>query len=433
MSGKKAHVITYGCAQNENDSERLRGMLLDMGYTLTNKNDEADVILFNTCAVRENAEQRVYSNIGALKALKAQNPEILIGVCGCMVQQNHVTQHIKNRFPHIDFVFGTHAISRFPQILHSATQQRIFDIAACNESLSEGMPHDRMSTVIATVSIMYGCNNFCSYCIVPHVRGREKSRSVRDIIYEAEGLAAQGYKEITLLGQNVNSYSEIPFYKLLELVSKVDGIERIRFISSHPKDVTDNLIYTIASNPKVCKQLHLPFQAGSNNVLSAMNRRYTREDYLKIIKQLKAKIPGITLTSDVIVGFPTETNDDFEQTIDMVKTVEFDMLFTFLYSRRKGTPAEKIEPVLAPDEIKNNFDKLLALQNEISAKQNNRLVGKTVKVLVEGESKNDKKSLSGRTDGGKIVNFKGSDTLIGKIIDVKITNAASWSLSGSVL
>ncbi|NLB82478.1 MAG: tRNA (N6-isopentenyl adenosine(37)-C2)-methylthiotransferase MiaB [Clostridiaceae bacterium] len=432
-NSKKARVITYGCAQNENDSEKIRAMLLEMGYTITDSNLDADLILFNTCAVRDNAEQRVYGNIGALKSLKEQKTDLLIGVCGCMAQQSHVAQHIKTRFPHVDFVFGTYAINRFRQIVYSAISQRVFDIDEHSDELAEMPAHDRLSGVVATVSVMYGCNNFCSYCIVPYVRGREKSRPVQDIINEVNGLAAQGYKEITLLGQNVNSYSEVPFYRLLDLVSKVDGIERIRFISSHPKDITDDLIDTIANNPKVCKQLHLPFQAGSNKVLNDMNRGYTREKYLDIIKRIKQRIPDITLTGDVIVGFPTETNEDFEKTIELVSDVGFDMLFTFIYSKREGTPAQEMAPVLTEDEVKNNFNRLLALQNDISAKKNKKYIGKFEKVLVEGQSKNNKKYLTGRTDGGKIVNFKGDQKLIGKIIDAKITKAATWSLTGRII
>lgn len=432
MKGKKAHVITYGCQQNENDSERIRGILLDMGYTTIDTNDDADLIIFNTCAVRDNAEQRVYGNIGALRNLKDKKPHMLIGVCGCMTQQQHVADYIKKRFSHVDFVFGTHAIYKLPQILYSAAEQRVFDLEEM-EGIVENLPHNRESSVVATVSVMYGCNNFCTYCIVPYVRGRERSRKPEDIIKEVEGLAAQGYKEVTLLGQNVNSYSELPFSQLLNMVSEVSGIERIRFISSHPKDITNELIDTIAENPKVCKSLHLPFQAGSSKVLADMNRRYTKERYLEIIKSLKEKVPNIALTSDVIVGFPTETNEDFEHTLDVVRQVEFDMLFTFIYSKRKGTPAEKMEFALPAEEIKKNFDRLVSLQTEISARKNKALEGTVQKVLVEGYSKNNKEFLTGRTDGGKIVNFPEDKSLIGDIVGVKITNSAPWWLAGEVV
>lgn len=433
MKEKKAHVITYGCQQNENDSERIRGILINMGYTMTNTNDDADLIIFNTCAVRDNAEQRVYGNIGALRVVKEKNPEMLIGICGCMSQQQHVADYIKKRFPYVDFVCGTHALHKLPQILYSANEQRVFDLEESDGDIIENLPHNRESSVIASVSVMYGCNNFCTYCVVPFVRGRERSRDPEDIIKEVEGLAAQGYKEVTLLGQNVNSYSKTSFSQLLNMVSEVSGIERIRFVSSHPKDITDELIDTIAENPKVCKQLHLPFQAGSNKVLKDMNRRYTKEQYLGIIRKAKEKVPDIALTSDIIVGFPTETNADFEHTIDVIRQVEFDMLFTFIYSKRKGTPAEKMDFQLTVEEIKSNFDRLLEVQNEISAKKNKALEGTVQKVLVEGVSKNNDKFLSGRTDGSKIVNFAGDKSLIGDIVSVKITNSATWSLTGEIV
>lgn len=432
MNNKTAYVITYGCIQNENDSERIRGMLLEMGYTLTNDNKNADIIIFNTCAVRDNAEQRVYGNIGALKIVKENNPQMLIGVCGCMSQQQHVASYIKKRFPYVDFVFGTNALERFPQIIYSAQSRRVFDVEESDGLIVENLPHNRQSAVVATVSIMYGCNNFCSYCVVPYVRGRERSREPHDIIREVEGLAAQGCREITLLGQNVNSYSKLDFADLLDLVSEVDGIERIRFVSSHPKDITDKLIDTMEKNPKVCKQLHLPFQAGSNKVLSDMNRKYSKEQYLDIIKMAKEKIPHIALTSDIIVGFPTETNEDFNHTIDIVSQVEFDMLFTFLYSRRKGTPAESISPVLTKLQIKDNFDRLIKVQNAISRKKNKELEGTVQSVLVEGISKNNENALTGRTDGAKIVNFIGDKSLIGEFVDVKIIKASTWSLLGEI-
>ncbi|OQB14014.1 MAG: (Dimethylallyl)adenosine tRNA methylthiotransferase MiaB [Firmicutes bacterium ADurb.Bin193] len=432
MKGKMARVITYGCQQNENDSERIRGMLVEMGYTMTDENSLADVIIFNTCAVRDNAEKRVYGNIGALKAVKDKKPELLIGICGCMAQQQHVSDHIKKRFPYVDFVFGTHAISRFPQILHSAQMKRVFDTDECVSAEDKIYPHDRLSAVCATVSIMYGCDNFCSYCVVPYVRGRERSREVEDILNEVNGLAAQGYREITLLGQNVNSYSKLAFSELLNRVSETEGIERIRFISSHPKDITDELIDTIAKNPKVCNQLHLPFQSGSNKVLKDMNRGYTKERYTDIINRVRDKIPDITLTSDVIVGFPTETAGDFEDTLNLVKTLEFDMLFTFIYSKRKGTAAYDMKPLLSQSDIKSNFDRLLEVQNAISYKKNKALEGSIQRVLTEGVSKTNENMLTGRTEGGKIVNFGGEKALIGSFADVKITAAATWSLSGEI-
>ncbi|MDR0405580.1 MAG: tRNA (N6-isopentenyl adenosine(37)-C2)-methylthiotransferase MiaB [Clostridiales bacterium] len=437
MKTKTARVITYGCQQNENDSERIRGILLEAGYTLTDHGDDgdggADLIIFNTCAVRDNAEQRVYGNLGALRRVKEQRPEMLIGVCGCMAQQTHVAEHIKKRFPYVDFVFGTYALARLPQILYSVRSQRVFDIERSGDGLAEHLPRHRQNGVTATVSVMYGCNNFCSYCVVPYVRGRERSRAPKDIIREVEGLAAQGCREVTLLGQNVNSYAELPFGELLELVSGVEGIERVRFVSSHPKDVTPELIDVMARNRKVCKQLHLPFQAGSDKVLADMNRKYTKERYLELVAGVKEKIPGIALSGDVIVGFPTETDEDFDHTIDVIRQTAFDMLFTFIYSKREGTPAAKMPPVLPPERVKVNFDRLIAEQNAVSLKKNTALVGTTQQVLVEGVGKSGGDSmLTGRTDGAKIVNFAGNQTMIGKMIGVKITRAATWSLTGEV-
>ncbi len=432
MSDKTARVVTYGCQQNENDSERIRGMLLEMGYILSDSAD-ADVVIFNTCAVRDNAEKRVYGNIGALKAFKDKKPGMLIGICGCMAQQQHVAQHVKKRFPFVDFVFGTGALHRLPQILYSAEKQRVFDTEMKDGEIVENLPHNRQSTVTATVSVMYGCNNFCTYCVVPHVRGRERSREPGDILREVEGLAAQGCREVTLLGQNVNSYQGIGFPELLERVSKVDGIGRVRFISSHPKDISDALIGTMANNPKICNQLHLPFQAGSNRVLTDMNRRYTREQYLDIIGRVKGKMPDVALTSDIIVGFPTETEEDFAQTLDLVREVEFDMLFTFIYSKRKGTPAEKLPPALTEAQIKANFDRLVAVQNAISLKKNKALESTVQRVLVEGYSKSNESALTGRTEGAKIVNFIGDKSLIGEFAEVRITHAATWSLTGEIV
>ena len=346
-----AYVLTLGCAQNENDSERIRGILTEMGYSMCDDEKIADIVIFNTCAVRENAELKVYGYIGALKNIKAMRPEMLIGVCGCMMQQSHIVEHIKNSYRHVDMVFGTHTIHHLPQIIYSAIKQRVVDIEDTDGYIVENVPHLRTSSIVASVAIMYGCNNFCTYCVVPYVRGRERSRLSNDIIAEIQGLAAQGCKEVTLLGQNVNSYGkdcdEVDFADLLNLISKIDGIERIRFVSSHPKDITDKLISVIASNKKVCNQLHLPFQAGSNKVLADMNRKYTKEQYLDIINKVKKAVPNIAITSDIIVGFPTETTEDFEHTLDVIKQVEFDMLYTFLYSKRKGTPADKMEFVLS--------------------------------------------------------------------------------------
>ncbi len=433
---KKALVITYGCRQNENDSERIRGMLAEEGYSFCETYDDADLVIFNTCAVRENAEQRVYGNVGALKAYKERKPDMLIGICGCMVQQDGEAEQIKKRFRHVDFVFGTHAIARLPQILHEAQENRVFDTEE-TVGIYEDIPIKRDSILVANIPISYGCNNFCSYCVVPYVRGRERSRLPQDILKEAKELAAQGCREVLLLGQNVNSYGNdngvMSFPDLLRQVNAIDGIERIRFISSHPKDLSDDLIDAMAECEHVCAQLHLPFQSGSDRVLKEMNRRYTSGDYLKIIEKVKNKIPDVALTSDVIVGFPTETQDDFEETINLVNKVGFDTLFTFIYSPRRGTPAAKMEPVLSPEQIKANFERLVDVQNGWSLKNNKKLEDKVVRILVEGTSKNNPDTLSGRTEGNKIVNFKGDESLVGKFVDVKVTKVLTWSLEGELI
>lgn len=439
INDKTACVVTYGCQQNENDSEKLKGMLDAMGYTLIEDREKADVIIFNTCAVRENAELKLKGNVGALKYLKAKNRKVLIGVCGCMVQQEKAAAGLSQKFRHIDMVFGTHSLYKFPEILYTAmTKNRVLDVMDSDGMIAENIPVLRDDKYRAWVSIMYGCNNFCSYCVVPYVRGRERSRKHEDILKEVQQLADEGYKEITLLGQNVNSYgnddeNEYNFAQLLREVCKIDGIERVRFATSHPKDISDELIETMAQLDKVCPQLHLPFQAGSNKVLKDMNRGYTKEQYLEKIDKIKSKIPGISLSSDIIVGFPTETNEDFEETINVVKYVEFDSLFTFIYSRRDKTRAALMDSVLSDEEIQKNFDRLLETQNEISKKINESYVGKTVEVLVEGVSKNNPNALQGRTPENKIVNFSGDVGLVGKIIKLKITEAKTWSLNGEII
>lgn len=436
---KLAMLVTYGCQQNENDTERLKGMLSQMGYSFTEDKEEADLILYNTCCVRENAELKVFGNIGALKHLKARKPELLIGICGCMMQQEHIVNEIKRKYKHVDMVFGTHTLYRFPEILEKAMDESytVIDILNTDGHIVEDIPIKRESGVKAWVSIMYGCNNFCSYCIVPYVRGRERSRKADTILNEIRQLVKEGYKEITLLGQNVNSYGKdldepIDFADLLKMVNDIEGIERIRFVTSHPKDISDKLIETMSQCEHVCEQLHLPFQAGSNKVLKLMNRKYTKEKYLEIIEKVKKAIPNIALTSDIIVGFPGESNEDFEETLDIVRKVEFDTLFTFIYSPRKGTPAEKMEDVLTKEEKQKNFQKLLDVQNEISLKINKQYLNKTFEVLVEGSSKNNEQMMTGRTRTGKIVNFPGDKSMIGKLVNVKITEVQTWSLTGCI-
>lgn len=435
-----AMTRTYGCQQNENDTERIRGVLKECGYEFTDNAEEADVVIYNTCAVRENAEQKVFGGLGILKHLKESRPDMITGVCGCMVQQEHIAEKIKKTYTNVDLIFGTHALYRLPKLLYEAKNsvKTVVDTEDCDGYIVEDMPVLRSSANKAWVSIMYGCNNFCSYCIVPYVRGRERSRRPEDILKEIEELTDSGITEVCLLGQNVNSYGkdldeEIDFSDLLRMVNNVPGVKRIRFMTSHPKDFGEKLINTMAECRNVCHQLHLPFQAGSDRVLSDMNRKYTKAEYLKKIEQIKEKIPDISLSTDVIVGFPTETNEDFAQTLEVLKEARFDSVFSFIYSKREGTPAAKLDFVLTDEQIHENFNKLLEVQNEISKQKNDEYVGKTELVLVEGESKNDPDMLSGRLNSSKIVNFKGDKSLKGKYVNVKITEAHTWSLNGEIV
>lgn len=434
---RRALTETYGCQQNENDTERIRGMLREAGFEFTDDSKTADVIIYNTCAVRENAEQKVFGRLGLLKPIKERRRNMVIGVCGCMVQQEHITEKIKKSHEHVDLVFGTHALYKMPELLWQAIKGKkvVVDIESGDGAIAEDIPIMRDDVKKAWVSVMYGCNNFCSYCIVPYVRGRERSREPEAVIREVKELVKAGCSEVSLLGQNVNSYgkdldTQIDFSDLMRMVNEIEGVERIRFMTSHPKDLSDKLIQTIAECDKVCKQLHLPLQAGSNKILEQMNRRYTKEEYLEKIRKVKEAIPNISLSTDVIVGFPTETNEDFEETLDVLKKVEYDNIFSFIYSRREGTPAAKLDFVLSDEEIHNNFDRLLEVQNEISLKKNKSYVGKVERILVDGVSKTNPDMLSGRCDSSKIVNFKGDMSLVGKYINVKITEAHTWSLNG---
>lgn len=437
---KKALVVTYGCQQNENDSERIRGILASAGYGFCEKPEEADIIIYNTCAVRENAELRVFGNLGALKIIKRKKPELIIGVCGCMMQQKHIADQIKKKYKHVDILFGTHTLYTLPELVWqvAAQQQRSIHILDSDGAIAEDIPIVRAQGVTAYISIMFGCNNFCSYCIVPYVRGRERSRNAEDILNEVKDVAGKGYKEIMLLGQNVNSYGKdldagIDFADLLNLVSGVEGIERIRFMTSHPKDFGDKLIDTIAENKKVCCQMHLPVQAGSDAVLEAMNRRYTRKAYTEKIQKLRQRVPNVTLTTDIIVGFPTETQADFEQTLSLIQEVRYDSIYSFIYSKRVGTPAAEMDFVLDEAQIHKNFDRLLEMQNQISREINDAYVGGEYEVLVEGTSKTDENTLTGRTEGGKLVHITGDKSLIGKIVRVKIASAMTWYLIGELL
>ncbi|NLO81926.1 MAG: tRNA (N6-isopentenyl adenosine(37)-C2)-methylthiotransferase MiaB [Clostridiales bacterium] len=436
----KYHIVTYGCQMNVHDSEKLAGMLQEMGYEEAQELEDADLILFNTCCVRQHAEERVYGNVGALRSYKQSNPNLIIGVCGCMMQQQEAADDIIKKFPFLDLVFGTHNLHHFPKLLYEAINSGHMVVEILDEEgkVVEGLPARRASNVSAYVTIMYGCNNFCTYCIVPYVRGRERSRLPEDILDEIRGLAANGCKEVTLLGQNVNSYGKdlnkgYLFTALLRDVNKIENIERIRFVTSHPKDLSDELIEAMAECEKVCEHIHLPLQAGSNEVLRKMNRRYTREDYLRLVDRLRARIPDIAISTDIIVGFPGETEEDFRDTLDMVERVQYDSAFTFIYSPRKGTPAARMPDELDIEVKKERLNRLIALQNDISKARNQLYMDKVVEVLVEGVSKNNPKMLSGRTRTNKLVHFEGGSELTGEFVKVKITLPKAFTLEGHMI
>lgn len=435
---KKAVIMTYGCQQNESDSEHLAGMLREMGYIKGESADEADLVIMNTCAVRDHAEQRVFGNLGALKHLKTRNPKAVIAVCGCMPQQEHVTKKILESYRHVDLIFGTQNLDSFPRLLAKALERRgvVFEIESEASKMAEGTPVHRAQKVSAYVSVMYGCNNFCSYCIVPYVRGRERSRKAEDIFAELEILKAQGYSEVTLLGQNVNSYGkdlgDIDFAALLRGADKI-GISRIRFMTSHPKDFGPPLIAAMSECESVCEHLHLPVQSGSNNILKAMNRGYTREDYLDKISAARSKISELCVTSDIIVGFPGESDEDFEDTLSLVKEVRYDGIFTFLYSPRRGTPAAKMGEIVPPEVKKERFQRLARVQNQISKEINEAFLGRVLSVLATGPSKTNPAILTGRTRGGKIVNFPGDESMTGETVNVLINESKTWSLSGEII
>jgi tRNA-2-methylthio-N6-dimethylallyladenosine synthase len=431
------YMETWGCQMNEEDSEKLSGMLKNLGYSRTEERQKSDIIIFNTCCVRENAELKVYGNLGALKKLKEKNPNLIIAVCGCMMQQEGMAESVMKKYPFVDILFGTHNAYKFPEYLNRVKHEgkSIVEIWNKEEGIVEGLPIDRKSNVKAFVTIMYGCNNFCTYCIVPYVRGRERSRKPEDIEHEIMELVKKGYKEITLLGQNVNSYGKdlspaVSFSNLLRRINKIEGIDRIRFMTSHPKDLTEDLIDAVKECDKLCEQIHLPVQSGSTKVLKKMNRHYDREQYLALVKKIKEKIPNVALTTDIIVGFPGESEEDFIDTLTLIEEVEYDSAFTFIYSNRKGTPADEMENQVKDSVKHDRFNRLVEVVNRISAKKNKEYDGKVVEVLVEGESKNDEDKLTGRTRTGKLVNFIGNKDNIGKLVMVKITKAQSFSLIG---
>lgn len=435
----KFFIETYGCQMNVHDSEKLSGMLREMGYEPAEDKKQADVIIFNTCCVRENAELRVYGNVGALRMLKQEKPWLKIGICGCMMQQADVVAAVKRRFPFVDMVFGSHNTHELPILLYGALTDGLaqYKVLESPDAIIEGTPISRDNGFSAWITVMYGCNNFCSYCIVPYVRGRERSRKSVDIINEARELAKQGYKEITLLGQNVNSYGkdcgEISFAELLKELNKIDGISRIGFMTSHPKDCSDELIQAIAECKKVSRQLHLPVQSGSDRILKEMNRRYTQEDYLRLIDRVKKAIPDVALTTDIIVGFPGETEEDFEQTLKLYKAVGFASSFTFIYSKRNGTPAAKMDEQVPVDVKKERLARLIELQAECTAQFQSRYKDNVYEVLVESVSKRSKNMVSGRTQCGRMVSFSGNEDLIGKTVKVKIMQIKANTLSGIAL
>lgn len=422
----RAYTHTFGCQQNEADTERIRGMLHEMGYTMTDKPEDADFILFNTCAVREHAEDRAFGNIGALSHLKKQRPDVVIALCGCMAQQEKNVEKIKKSYPQVSLLFGTHALWRFPSLLYRALteKKRVFDIGG-EDDIAEGLPVLRAQGPKAWLSIMYGCNNFCTYCIVPYVRGRERSRRPEEIEKELRELVAAGYKEITLLGQNVNSYGkdlglDIDFADLLRRLNAVPGDFWLRFMTSHPKDASPRLFDAMSECDKVAKQLHLPFQSGSDEILRRMNRRYTAEEYRALIADARAKMPDITLSSDIIVGFPGETEEDFQQTLRLVEDVRFDLLFTFLYSPRTGTPAASYENNATPQEKQDRFERLLKAQDEIVAERQAAYRGKTLRLLVDGTAKGPEYPFTARTEGNLLVCVRGENIEIGQFIQAKI-------------
>lgn len=434
-----AFVDTYGCQQNEADSELLRGMLDEMGYVMTGDDASADVVMINTCAVREHAELRVLGNVGALTHTKKKNPQQIIAICGCMAQEEGVAERIKRSFRHVDLVFGTHALWRFPELLEQTlcTRARVFCVENSDGRIFEGLPVQRDGSCKAWLSIMYGCNNFCSYCIVPYVRGRERSRALDAILSDARTLISQGVREITLLGQNVNSYGrdldpQLDFSTVLKELSALEGDFLIRFMTSHPKDATPRLFDTMAACTKVAHHIHLPFQAGNDRVLRAMNRGYTRAQYLSLIDYARQVMPDIVITSDVIVGFPGETDAEFDDTLELVSRVGYDALFTFIYSKRPGTPAAEMPDSASKQEKQARFDKLIALQTEISRQRHAAYVGKTLRVLIDGEGRDDRYSLTGRTNGGRLVHLSGERALVGSFRQVKITDGLNWALIGEL-
>ena len=434
-----AMVKTFGCQMNERDSEKLRGILVSSGYEISER-EEADLVLYNTCTVRENANLKVYGRLGYLAGLKKENPHMKIGLCGCMMQEPDVVEKIRSSYRFVDLVFGTHNIYKFAELLYLTLEndRMVIDVWKDTDRIVEDLPAQRTYSFKSGVNIMYGCNNFCTYCIVPYVRGRERSRKSEDIVREIRGLSCDGVKEIMLLGQNVNSYGkglseDITFASLLEKVGGIEGIERIRFMTSHPKDLSDELIEVMAHSKKICPHLHLPLQSGSTKLLRKMNRHYTKEQYLKLTEKLRSAMPDISLTTDIIVGFPGETEEDFLETMDVVRRVGFDSAFTFIYSKRTGTPAAAMENQVPEDVIRDRFDRLLSLVQEKGRERSSRFMGRTMSVLAERVNEQDPSLLTGRLEHNLVVHFPGDPGLIGQIVSVRLTDCRGFYYYGELM
>lgn len=430
------HITTFGCQMNEKDSEKLLGVLETIGYQQTDT-ENADLVLFNTCTVRENANTKLYGHLGHVKKAKEQNPEMIVGLCGCMMQEEQVVEKIRKSYPFVDLVFGTHNIFKLAELLKTRVDSggMIVDIWKDTDQIVEDLPSDRKFSFKCGVNIMFGCNNFCSYCIVPYVRGRERSRKPEDIVKEIEGLVKEGVREVMLLGQNVNSYGKnlekpVSFAQLLKMIEQVEGLSRIRFMTPHPKDLSDELIDVMASSEKICRHMHLPVQSGSSRILKQMNRHYTKESYLALAEKIKDRIPGIAMTTDIIVGFPGETEEDFEETLDVVRKVKFDSAYTFVYSKRTGTPAASMEGQVEPEVVKKRFGRLLEVIKESSKDNRKDGVGKEEDVLVEEKNTHEEGMVTGRLSNNILVHFKGDESLIGQMVRVKITEEKGFYYMG---
>lgn len=434
----KACVVNMGCQMNARDSEKITGILLKAGYEMT-ESEDADFVIFNTCTVRENANDRVYGRLGQLKKKKKENPHMLIALCGCMMQESKVVEKIKKSYSFVDIIFGTHNIFKFAQLLYNRliSERMVIDLWEDTKEIVEELPSERKYSFKAGVNIMFGCNNFCSYCIVPYVRGRERSRAPEDIIKEIEALVADGVVEVMLLGQNVNSYGKnldtpLTFAGLLKKIEKIEGLKRIRFMTSHPKDLSDELIDTMKHSKKICTHLHLPVQSGSSRILKIMNRRYDKEHYLALVKKLREEVEDISLTTDIIVGFPGETEEDFLETMDVVEQAEYASAFTFIYSRRTGTPAAAMEEQVPEDVVKNRFDRLLKAVQQISAKEAEKNTGKIMEVLVEEQNEQDASLVTGRLSNNMLVHFEGGRELIGQLAMVELTECKGFYYIGQL-